>query len=100
MSQELDEIEKLFPITITITEEIINKSDVTNIFNCIGVNTVKSLLEQYKDKINYENIHWGTYNGFVYDENGYHYLMIESDINMSDVIEPTKVTLFVKNKTY
>lgn len=87
----IEEIKALFPITTMVTQEIINKSSISSIWNCIGANTLKSCVPIELQK----TLHWGRSSGFVYATNDDD-LRIKSNIDMMEITEPIEVTFIIE----
>jgi len=87
---KIEKVKNMFPVKVQVTQEIIDKADVGDIFNCIGTLSLESL------KIpKVVSISWGTIRGHIYDKErkskkifSYHN---NKPIDMTEITEPTEV---------
>lgn len=102
----VSQIKKLFPVTVEVTQEIINSAFIMNAKQCVGALILKSILpDENKDQV-----YWGVDSGGIWkkgaladetvdanalllvksvDENG-------KAINMMQIKEPQTVILTIK----
>lgn len=94
MKANLNQLLALFPITVTVTKEIIKASNIEDTSNCIGANTLKHILA----KNGYDNIvDWGTTTGEILVNNlKGRYISLESNKHMMVIKRKTKVTLTLR----
>jgi hypothetical protein len=86
-----EELCKLFPAEVTITQELIDSSSVLEVNSCIGAHCVKQVMGTLSDKL---GVKWVSIDGFIYKPapffeepiarveshiDGYHYNMIEAE---------------------
>lgn len=88
---EIEKLEKLFPLKVEVTQKIIDKADVEDMFNCIGALSLRSLFKKFPEK----DIFWGRMDGYIYkgDYNIYLGSFSEKDepIDMMKITSPTTV---------
>lgn len=86
-------IKELFPLKGTITQEIIDGSNIHCIRECIGANTLRAALREagVMDRLDpADPIFWGRWGGDIMLVNKA-VLRIETDIDMMEVTAPQEV---------
>ncbi len=87
-----EDILALFPIEAMVTEKIIEVSDLWDNRNCIGVNTLKSVLPEEL----HEHITWAVKWGFLFENKGEEgRINIRTGIDMMEIREPRKVVFTI-----
>lgn len=87
-----EEIEALFPITATVTQEIIESAENHNCVNCIGAKTLQSVIP--KELV----ASWGAWTGRIqYGPKDIDYLKIttQEGVGMPAIKKPQEVTFIL-----
>lgn len=91
----VDDIKQLFPITTTITQEIIDEGlkNIHDVSLCIGAIALKNVLP----KELHDNVKWGIKTGIIYITNNLTvWITTTDDIIMIGVRKPREITFIVK----
>lgn len=93
----LEEFQKLFPLTVKVTKNLIKQADIGKTTNCIGARALKKGLRKKGESYLLNGVSWGVWDSDmclidgtpvlieVYNENN-------KLLDMMDIIEPTIVT--------
>lgn len=96
---DISKLKSIFPLEVIVTKEIIVNSDVQDVHNCIGTNTLKKALKENGFELDYSNISWGCCDGHIERKRDTIRIMsfldkeFKKDVDMMEIIEPTKVFL-------
>lgn len=81
------EIASMLPMTVVVTQEVIDSADVNDTLNCIGVKTLRAVIPNLEGKL----IRWGRDQGFIRFTDDIS-IYFKTDVDMMDISEPQKVT--------
>lgn len=93
-----EDIIAVFPAKVWVTQEIIDKSNVSDVFDCIGVHTLLSLLPDLADG---KNVWWGCTDGVVKAMEGKDMHLIDvtsGDVDMTQIKKPKLVEFKIKGR--
>lgn len=82
----LTEIKSLFPLTVEVTQEIIDKANPFNPYDCIGNHTLKSVLGSQV------SIMWTSIDGEIRIPGGKVFIKTRGKVSMMDIEKPRSVT--------
>jgi hypothetical protein len=87
------EIQSLFPLKAEITQEIIDRSNVKDLYNCIGANTLRKALTTLGV---YEHIGWMNLSGAIkLSEKQSLPISTKEEVRMVSVKKPQTVTFII-----
>lgn len=90
----IEQIKALFPLKAKVTKEIINNSDTSETFNCIGANTLKQALPQSNET----EVLWGNWSGNVYVNNQSFEVTTKENLMFMGVKEEIEITFIIDKR--
>lgn len=92
---DIEEIKKLFPLEVNITQEIIDKAELLNAHKCIGALALQSVLPKRKDGKPWS---WGSTEGNQWQDNKGRHIVIGTaeKIDLMQVTIPRTITFILK----
>lgn len=89
-------IDHLFPLKGYITQEIIDNSNVRDVYNCIGYNTLVQALGSENCEKYFSVMGWGNTSGSQRTKEDVSVLITTvEEVDMMDVTEPMEVTFIL-----
>jgi hypothetical protein len=97
MEKTIEVISTLFPLKGSITQKILDNSDVIDTGNCVGYNT----LHEAFGEIEFEKgaMSWGNTSGSIRLDDGSLHLTTEDKTQFMNVEEPTEVVFVISHLT-
>lgn len=87
----IEEIKALFPLKGQLTQSVLDKSKIVDIFNCNGALT----LQEATGKPFGYKIYWGIKRGFIESQENTIQIGTEEDIDFMDARKPQEVTFIL-----